>query len=213
MNRLDEDAIVDIRLKSPFTAMIAGPTGSGKTTVLLDILAQAKTIATTPPVEIIYCYGAYQEVFSEVKGVRFHDGLVDLDTITNDGNSRWLILDDLMTEISGSRDSKDLFTKFSHHRNISVFFVVQDLFFEGNKTVSRNSHYFFLMKNPRDTLSVSNLARQMPQPTSFIMDAYRQATKRPYSYLFIDVSQSSDDRVRFIESYGSLTHQMASFVS
>jgi hypothetical protein len=208
----DGEASVDIRLRSPFTAMVCGPTGSGKTTMLLDIIAQSATIAIPPPVEIIYCYGAHQDLFDTVDGVRFHKGALDLDTIPNDGDNRWLILDDLMTDISGSKSTVDLYTKHSHHRNISVFFIVQDLFLKDNRTVSRNTHYFVLMKNPRDALSVTNLAKQMPQDTRFVKEVYRLSTAEPHSYLLVDVKQATSDSLRFIGNYGSLTRDMVAYV-
>ena len=62
-----------------------------------------------------------------------------------------LVLDDLMDE--GGRDKRvlDLFTKHSHHRNITILYLCQDLFPPGPyaKTVSRNAHYIVCFKNPR----------------------------------------------------------------
>jgi hypothetical protein len=208
----DGETEADIRLRSPFTAMVCGPTGSGKTTALLDIIAQSATIAVPAPAEIIYCFGARQDVFDTVEGVRFHEGALDLDTLPTDGNNRWLILDDLMTDISGSKSTVDLYTKHSHHRNISVFFVVQDLFLKDNRTISRNTHYFVLMKNPRDTLSLTNLAKQLPQDTRFVKEVYALSTAEPHSYLLIDVKQATDDSLRFIGNYGSLTRDMVAYV-
>jgi hypothetical protein len=45
-----------------------------------------------------------------------------------------------------------LFTKKSHHRNISVMYIEQNLFHKGknHRTISLNAHYMVLFKNPRD---------------------------------------------------------------
>ena len=79
----------------------------------------------------MHCYGEYQKVFYNYSNVEFHDGLPDL--FTFDGKSRTLlVLDDQMT----SSDDRvvDLFTKISHHRNLSVVYLTQNIF---NKNSNR----------------------------------------------------------------------------
>lgn len=204
---------IDIRLKSPFTAMLAGPTGSGKTELIKRLIYISQEVSTPPPSEIIYCYGIWQSSFdyiSSLPNVTFHEGMIDvMQDIPNDGKNRWLILDDMMEEISGKNDTSSLFTKHSHHRNISVFFLVQDLFMKGNKTVSRNSHYFFLFNNPRDKSAIRNFMLQaFPGNLNFTMDAYNNATSKPYGYLFIDLTQSTKDENRLIGNYASENESM-----
>ena len=144
-----DGAEVDVRLKSPFTAIVAGPTGSGKTRMLTRLIMSAAEVANPPPAEIIlYCYGAWQEGYESLRDrVRFHEGMMDVkEEIPADGRNRWLIVDDLMEEAGASKNTSTVYTKYSHHRNVSVFMVVQNLFF-GGRTASINSHYFFLFKN------------------------------------------------------------------
>ena len=110
---------VDVRLKSPFTAVVAGPTGSGKTQMVLDLVSKSAYVSIPPPLEIIYCYGEWQSAFENApKGIIFHQGLIDIKhDIPSDGNNRWLILDDLMEEVSGKTETNDLFTKMSGKKN------------------------------------------------------------------------------------------------
>ena len=113
---------VDVRLRSPFTAIVSGPTGSGKTSLLLDLIRQAASVATPPPVAIYYHYGEWQDVFGETSEATFRRGPPDVEAdVPNDGQNRWLIIDDLMEEALGKGTSNALYTKYSHHRNISVF--------------------------------------------------------------------------------------------
>ena len=59
------------------------------------------------------------------------------------------------------------------------------------------SDYIVVFKNPRDASQIVNLARQvMPGNTKFFVWAYRDATKKPFSYLFLDVTPTRDDRFR-----------------
>ena len=57
----------------------------------------------------------------------------------------------------------DLFTKGSHPRNLSVIYIVQNIFHQGKemRNISLNAHYIVLFKSPRDKQQVSMLARQI----------------------------------------------------
>ena len=81
-----------------------------------------------------------------------------------------IILDDLMDETDQRVAS--LFTKKSHHRNISVMYIVQNLFHRGkhHRTISRNAHYMVLFKNLTDVSQIMALAHQMyPRRTQFFL--------------------------------------------
>ena len=167
-------------MQHPFTCIVSGPTGSGKTVFTLKLIEHAQQVIIPPPERIMYCYGEYQKVFDNYSNVEFHDGLPDL--ITFDGKSRnLLVLDDLMT---GTDDRVvDLFTKISHHRNISVVYLTQNIFYKNkqSRTLSLNSHYLVLFKNARHTSQVANLTRHMyPGKSAFMIEAFKNATSAPY---------------------------------
>ena len=65
-------------LQHPFTCIVFGPTGSGKSVFTLKLIEHAELVITPPPERIIYCYGEYQKVFDTYSNVEFHDGLPDL---------------------------------------------------------------------------------------------------------------------------------------
>lgn len=202
---------VDVRLKSPFTAVVAGPTGSGKTETLFNMIRYRNKVCTEPPAEVLYCYGAWQSKFEQLADdVTFIEGSLNVERdVPDDGKPRWMILDDLMEESSGKNSTNNLYTKHSHHRNISVFFVVQNLFKKENRTLSLNTHYLFLFKNPRDKQIVDSLARQaFPGKVAAVREAYNLATKEAYSFLLIDMKQTTDDRARLIGNFAHPTEPM-----
>ena len=54
-----------------------------------------------------------------------------------------------------------------------------------------------VFKNPRDSLGISTLARQMyPNNTNFLVQSFQNATKNPYSYLLLDLHQRTPENMR-----------------
>jgi len=105
----------------PFTCMIAGPTGSGKTFALIDILKNNVNFITPQPQRIVYCYDEIQPAFEELKNVfplvELHEGIIDSDEINSNLNNV-IILDDLMQQAENDKSILKLFTTDSHHINI-----------------------------------------------------------------------------------------------
>jgi len=130
--------------------------------------------------------------------VLFEEGLPQLSDKVFDGSEPSLIaVDDHMSDIN--QVVADIFTKISHHRNISILHFTQNLFDKNKyaRTISLNAHYLVLFKNPRDAGQFSILARQLyPSSWKFAIEAYKDATSAPYGYLLIDLKPEQDERCR-----------------
>ena len=193
---------MDPRWKHPFTALIAGPTGSGKTVFVNKMLEYLSEMIDPVPDEIIWCYGEWQPIYETMKGVRFVEGLPDMEQWgIEDKKRRLVVIDDLMAE-TDDRITK-LFTKGSHHRDISVMYIVQNLFGKNKeqRTISLNSHYLVLFKNPRDGSQITNLAKQMyPGRVSYLQESFKDATSVPHGYLLLDLRQDTPDHMRLRSS-------------
>ena len=122
------------------------------------------------------------------------------DNFANASNKPCLIiLDDLLNEAYSGEVCK-LFRKGSHHRNISVILITQNLFHQGNhcRTISLNAKYIVLLKNTRDKNQLTYLARQVyPEDSAGLYEVYLEATKRPHGYLVLDFEHDTDDLQRF----------------
>jgi len=60
-----------------------------------------------------------------------------------------IVLDDLM-DAAYSKKMSELFTKGSHHRNINLVLITQNVFHQGpsSRDISLNSKYIVAFKNP-----------------------------------------------------------------
>lgn len=181
---------MSVTLKHPFTMIVAGPTSCGKT-VFTNKLIEFNLFDTQFE-EIVWCYSESGSVSNQLPGVVYNEGLPSEDMF--DGRPKLLVLDDLMHE-SGESVAK-IFTKKSHHCNVSVILINQNLFPKSKhaRDMTLNSHYLAIFKNPRDKAQITHLGRQIcPENSKFLADAYRQATEIPHGYLFVDFKQSTPE--------------------
>jgi len=195
--------IDDKIFRLPGNAMIAGPSQSGKTQLTKKIIFENQQLFEPPPDKIYYCYSEWQPAYEEIRNacnnIEFIKGIIDVSEIQSSVNNL-LILDDLMEECGKDDSVRNLFTKDSHHRNIFVFFITQNLFGQNKycRTININSTYLILMKNPRDKLQIDILARQMfPNNSKFLIEAYEDAIQiQDYGYLFLDFHHKTNNKHR-----------------
>ena len=108
-------------------------------------------------------------------------------------------MDDLMDEGGNDKKVLDLFTKDSNHQNITVVYLLQDLFPRGKhaKTISRNAHYIVVFKNSRDQTGIRILFQQIfPTFWRQALEVYMRVTARRFGYLMIDMHPATDDTYR-----------------
>lgn len=200
--------MANVQLKTPFTLLVCAPTKSGKSTFVSNILREAgnpSQLYDRPPGPIYYFYNLWSPTFDQMKdeGVveRFIQGNCSMawlkDNITPGENST-VVVDDQAADVA--KDTAQLFAVGSHQMDCNFIFLAQTTFSKNRyfRDVSLNSSYLILMKNPRDKSSISYLARQLdPDKPNFIVWAYNEATKEPFSHLLFDFNQSTPDYLRF----------------
>jgi hypothetical protein len=188
---------MDLRFKLPFTCIVSGPTKAGKTTFVKTLIRNKHVLMVPEPTTVWWFYAEGQASYDDLKNdVIFIKGLPSMSLLEERfPEPQLVILDDLMMEMK--TDLIKLFTKGCHHLNVSVIHIVQNLFFKGLRTSRVNSEYLILLKNPSDKLQVCTLAHQLyPQNSKYFMEAYNDATKTAFSYLLIDLTQSTPDKFR-----------------
>ena len=187
---------MDVTWQHPLTCLVAGPSGCGKTEWVKRFITHLPDMINPVPTEIIWSYGEWQPSYQSLQDkVQFVQGLPDLPPYSRE--PLLLIIDDQMQSVD--QRVCNLFTKGSHHRNISVIYIVQNLFnqHKEHRTISLNAHYLLVFKNPRDSSQILHLAKQMyPGKTRYVQHAFQLATRHPHGYLVIDLKQSTPEGLR-----------------
>lgn len=188
-----------LMFKHPFNMTVAGPSQSGKTKWVYDLLINIENLIYPLPYKIIYCYSNWQCMFDKLKetisNIEFLKGLPDLDQCENS----LIIIDDLMTDCVDNKEVVHLFTVGSHHRNNSVIFLTQNVFEQGKyaRSISLNSHYMVIFNNLRDKCQINCLARQLyPGETKYFNEVFNDAVSVPYGHLIIDLMPNSLENIR-----------------
>jgi hypothetical protein len=192
----------------PTTVLLAGPTQCGKTQFLIKAVVDHRI--QPPPQRIVWVYGEWQQAYAQllldVPSVEFvKDFTNELYESFDPRMRNLLVLDDQMENKAAHRRSGNAVTKFftqgSHHRNLTVVYIVQNLFNKDSsmRTVSLNTHYMVLFKNPRDATQIRTLSCQMyPDNRRLLMDAYRDATDEPFGYLSVNLRPDACDQLRIL---------------
>lgn len=197
-------------LKHPFNALVAGPSQSGKTTVIRNLLSDhQKTITGLNKnlAKVCWIHGKYQENHKiPLKSADVFYYPID-DSIPEDDEelidlikgSDIIIFDDLMTQIEKNKNVLNLFIAGTHHDKKSVFVIIQNFFHKSDvfKELRDNAHYVFLFNNPGDQLTPQMIGRRMyPNKSNFFLKAFSLATQNPHGYLLIDRHQETPNHLR-----------------
>src|SRR5882724_594219 len=199
-----------MHFKAPFTCIVVGATGSGKTQLVKKLISHRTDIINPPPQTVLYCYGELNETVLEhkQKGIEIYNGMPEVDLIKSFPKPLLLVIDDLMLDIEPSYLDM-LFTRGSHNWNMSIIFVTQSLFGRNIRTARVNSHYLLLMSNPQAKQNVRTVGSQMfPGKLKFFMESFEDATAKPFSYLLIDSHPNTDDAERLITNIFPGEHQV-----
>lgn len=202
---------MDLRLRTPFRMAVCGPSGSGKTSLILELISFRELMCVSPPRAVFYFYTQWNDEFNKVSNVHFIKGVPTPSTFENyvkvykDIGGSLVIIDDAMGNIKSS-DFSAIFTKYSHHLNASVCILLQSLFAKENvyRIISLNCNYFILTKNPRDSAQFGYFIRQLStskKQNKFYQDVFSYVTKRPFGYIFLDLSQNCNEKLRVRTNY------------
>lgn len=173
-------------------------------------MANASHLFLPVPVKKILFYRQKQPIYEEwdkaglldemTEGMPERNDLLTRLSEYKDKGGCIIFFDDMSSLVQNyEEDFVHYWTIASHHYNVSFFLVLHSLFSPALRMLSLNTHRFFLTKSPRDVSQVRTLASQaFPGRSSFVVDAYEDATDRRYGFLILDFSPNCDSRLRVV---------------
>ena len=106
----------DVRFRVPFGAVICGPTMSGKSEFVFNLIRNKELMIDKPPPRVVYCYGEWQPAFDKLQAdcqVEFYPGLADIldqHDFFDSNSATLLIIDDLAQGVVDDKRCTKLFT-------------------------------------------------------------------------------------------------------
>ena len=206
---------MDARFRTPFTWIFAGPSKCGKTTSVGKLIRNAGDMLDRPPSQIIYYYHTWQPLFDALESGGYVDEFIQrlptVDEVTAKAAKKeremkglglehggtLMVIDDFGNQVNN--DIVELFTVASHHHSLSVCFLVQTLYSKNPllRTLTQNSSYMSVYKNPRDSTSIATFARQFkPGNSDYVIKAAQKILEKPYSYVLFDLTQPCKEKNR-----------------
>ena len=207
---LNVETEYNIQVPKGSTHLLCGPSSSGKTYRVAQLLQiKEEYIADGHSIQnIVFCYAAWQPIYDLLKEKNVvtkwvnylpsNEQFIELVEDYKDSGGSIIVLDDFLTELN--RDMVEIVCVTSRHYNAVTFILFQSLFPPNPlaRQISLNVKYLYIHKNPRENAQISYLARQIsPNSYKWIVDAYHEATKEPYSCFVIDMTQETPDGLRF----------------
>lgn len=205
--------------RHPATVIVTGPSNSGKSTFVKNCILNSHCLVKTQEADgvgfdlIIVIYRIWNFLYDDLtnslppsmKIIFYKDKLDDnLEDIISGYSNPVLWIDDGFDE-KNTNFVEDVFTRYSHHLNLSCFLVTHNLYSQKNnscmRTISRNAGYIVLMNYPRDRIIARVLVQQCQstraKSSALLQTIERVLSNNPYSYFFFDFTQKTREELRF----------------
>ena len=198
--------VFDLRFKENFKLFISGSSGCGKTTFVMNMIKNLDTICKQLPKHVVYFYKEWQPKFDYMMntlGVVFEEDDESLmDYIRKLPSPALVIFDDMMNS-ANLKEVARLFTVHGRHMDLSLVFISQRLFNNNEffRQISQNSDYICVFKNPRNAVEIRNLAMQITPQTLELLQIFKAATEKPYSYLVINLTQDCPQQTKYVTNF------------
>ena len=181
--------IVDSRLQKPFRLIIAGGSGTGKTTFLRQLIDNSHY--ETPFDKIIYCYPDYlpdaPSQFDQI--VEYRPGLGDLNYFATLPKNSLIIYDDMMNECGSSSEMMKLFSVVARKQNISIVFIVQNIYDNSRqfRNIRLNATGIVMFNFYAASDILRRLIRDLNLQETIPKRLLDQIFAKPFAYIFIDI--------------------------
>lgn len=182
---------LDARMYHPFTCIVSGPSQSGKSTWVKNLILNSSKYIQTKFDYIYIFIGTEPEKNLELKEIsdkipqamifncepifsqgpknadKYFRGFLDeVIGLKEKKEKGCLIFDDLMQEMGDTNFIVDIFTKYASHSNFSCILITQNIFHRGknasqNMTLYRNTHVLVLFQSHLDSTTLKNISSRV----------------------------------------------------
>ena len=115
-----------------------------------------------------------------------------------------VILDGMIDDVVSDSSMMKVFSERSHHQNIRVIFMTQNIFHQKGRQLARtsislNTGYMVLFENARDRQQIETLAKQMYLKSwSSFMVRFKKESSKPYGRMIIYLLPGVAEKDRFL---------------
>lgn len=221
---------LDPRIHHPFTCIVTGPSQSGKSTFVKNLIinkskyikekfdyiyifigtepdknVELKHIADKIPSAMIFnCKPIFQEGAKNADKY-FRSFLESVIEVKEKNAKGCLIFDDLMSEMGDTNFIVDIFTKYSSHSNLSCILITQNIFHKGknasqNITLYRNTHVLVLFQSFLDGTTLNNISSRLFSKSKETKFMLQDIQKQ-YRYVVIRGDFNTPEKIRISSDY------------
>jgi ABC-type iron transport system FetAB ATPase subunit len=199
-----DSLLIDARFKTNFTMVISGPSLSGKSTLIKNILINADRLIDAKIDYVVIFTGSQDYTLRSIANpsftVSFVEGLPDnFDEYILPNKRGIFVIDDLETKASQNEAVLEVFSVKCHHENVSIILVLQNLFNRGSKRIGflRNCHYLILFQNPIDqSVNFIVASRLNPVKRKKVLNLIFSVLEK-HRYILLDGRQDTPVAARF----------------
>lgn len=206
----------DLKFQTPCAISISGPSQSGKSEFIVQLIKYQSQLFSSNFTKIFYCVPetlslSSNPIFDSLKkyapNIQLIIGLPDVSKLQLkfDKLPKLIIIDDLMTEFLSSHEMVRLLSVEVHHFNISTIFTLQNIYAPSRfgTTLSRNINYKVLFCNRLDLREMRNLSIQICNQPSFLSESFEflfREFPNQVAYIVIDGHIKAKFKKLFVRS-------------
>ena len=180
-----------LRYVQPFSMILTGNSMSGKTSFVFDLIDNINNIVINPPQEIHFLYSVDQPIYAKYRDKINFTKNVDILTLTpEDEGGAMIIIDDMSDILVKDPNLVSLFTKNTHHKNISVILILQNLFIQSPNyvTLRQNACYYGFTDVGMNLTALNIFASRLggKEMSQYFKAAYKNTMKKKFQVLLLD---------------------------